>query len=87
MDEDKARIRGSFTSYELTLAAAKDIVQRFMKEQYKWEIEPATLVSQYTLYGEDPVIIADDEDFSEDRFSAWSYARDFATSYCEKKNS
>jgi hypothetical protein len=83
MDESEAYDHGQFGTYEEAVTAAKAIVDEFFHQNWKSGIDPDQLLGQYTLYGEDPVILPDGPGEHE-RFSARTYAGTSAVEICRK---
>ena len=83
MDESEAYNHGKYNTYEDALIAAKAIVDEFFEENWKRGINPDDLIGQYSLYGEDPVILPN-EPGKQERFSARTYANTSAAEICRK---
>lgn len=79
MDESERQELGEFDTREKAIAAWKKIVYEFLYENYKPGMTSDELHAQYTLYGEDPYIVASDEKVP---FSAWEYASVKAKQIC-----
>ncbi len=82
-DESEAYDHGSYPTYEAAVIAAKAIVDEFLNQNWKPGIEPDDLLSQYSLYGEDPVILPN-EPGEHERFSARKYAEGSVAEICRK---
>ncbi|MGM0934592.1 MAG: hypothetical protein ACQEWD_14230 [Bacteroidota bacterium] len=83
MDESEAYNHGEYDTYEDALKAAKAIVDEFMKHNWTSGIKPESLVGQYSLYGDDPIILPN-EHGKHERFSARTYAKISAVEICRK---
>jgi hypothetical protein len=83
MDESEAYDHGQFETYEEALIAAKAIVDEFFEQNWKSGIDPDHLLGQYSLYGEDPVILPN-EPGDHGSFSARTYAGTRAAVICRK---
>ena len=83
MDESEAYNHGQFETYEDALIAAKAIVDEFFEQNWERGIKPDYLLAQYSLYGEDPVILAG-EHAENKSFSARTYASTSAVEICRK---
>jgi hypothetical protein len=82
-DESEAYDHGSYPTYEAAMIAAKAIVDEFFVSNWKPGIKPDDLLSQYSLYGEDPVILPN-EPGEQERFSARKYAEGSVAEICRK---
>ena len=83
MDESEAYDHGQYDSYEDALIAAKAIVDEFFEHNWISGITPDSLIGQYSIYGEDPVILPN-EHGKQVRFSARTYASISAVEVCHK---
>ena len=79
MDEDATHRHGEFASGAQALAAARQIVDRSLQEVYRPGVGPLALFEAYKSFGEDPFISPVPTD---ERFSAWEYAKDRAAVLC-----
>lgn len=70
---------GGCETYEEALAAAKKIVEDYVRGACKQGMSPQELLSSYRMFGEDPYIIPDD---SEPKFSGWDYAEELCYQLC-----
>lgn len=77
-DENERYELGNFDTREEALAACRAKVDEYFERIEKGRYSFRELWDGYKLYGEDPFIINDD---SEDRFSAWEYARQRCLEY------
>ncbi len=82
MDEEETYLHGQFATYEEALKAAKNIVEEHFKFNYKPGITESEMTANYTMFGEDPIIINASGEVQ--KFSAWKYAEKYARSYYEK---
>ena len=73
MDESKRIELGMFPTYAGALSACKEIVDDFLRSNYKPEMTAVELISIYKNFGDDPWISPDPEGFS-----AWKYAEERA---------
>ena len=85
MDESEAYIHGTFATYEEALHTAKKIVEDHIISNYKPGMSPSEMSANYTMFGEDPIIINQFRQDDERKFSAWAYAREFAERYFEEQ--
>src|SRR3989338_6236536 len=76
--ENSAYQVGSFSSYQEALNRAKQIVDDFLNTETPSNLKAEELFKKYTLFGEDPFIIPNDENFS-----AWDYARQRCQVLCK----
>lgn len=83
MDESEAYDHGQYDTYEDALMAAKAIVDEFFEHNWTTGITPESLIGQYSLYGEDPIILPIEHGKFE-RFSARTYANISAVEICRK---
>lgn len=60
MDELEAYNQGQYKTYEDALIAAKAIVDEFFEHNWKSGVTADYLLGQYSLYGEDPIILPDE---------------------------
>ena len=79
MDESEANNSSDYASYEEALAAAKNIVQSYFRDKTRSLDEQMT---QFCLYGEDPVIVSKADGSVDRSFSA----KDYANAYVEELN-
>lgn len=82
-DESEAYDHGSYPTYQAAVIAAKAIVDEFFKHNWNPGVEPDNLFSQYSLYGEDPVILLN-EPGERERFLARAYASACVVKICRK---
>jgi hypothetical protein len=78
-DESERYKAGEFSSLEDALAAARKIVDSFLKDAYKDGTTADELYRQYTMFGEDPFIAGGPP---ESTFSAWDYAKERCEKLC-----
>lgn len=82
-DESEAYDYGEYATYEEAEIAAKAIVDEFFESNWKPGIRLDELLGQYSLYGEDPIILPNEPGENE-RFSARAYADISAVEICRK---
>jgi len=82
MDESERYKLGEFKNCEEAVAACKKIVDEFLERGYEKGISFKELYEGYTMFGEDPFIVSDDERC---RFSAWDYAKKRCRELCGKE--
>ena len=82
MDEDEAYNLGTFDTYDTALAAAQGIVQEFFDHNLDSGVKVEDLLTQYSLFGEDPIILPIDKDIPP--FSARTYAGELYKAICAK---
>lgn len=70
---------GEFRTCEEAVAACKKIVDEFLERGCGEDVSWKELYSGYTMFGEDPFIISDDESCN---FSAWDYAKKRCRELC-----
>ncbi len=85
MDEDETYMHGAFSSYEEALQEAKLIVENHIIHNYKPGMLPEAMSADYTMFGEDPVIVSELWQEHNRRFSAWNYTSEFAERYYEEQ--
>ena len=83
MDESEAYNHGQYETYEDALIAAKAIVDEFFENNWKSGVTADYLLVQYSLYGEDPIILPNEHGEFES-FSARTYANISAVEMCLK---
>ncbi|MBU6455844.1 MAG: hypothetical protein KGS72_29000 [Cyanobacteria bacterium REEB67] len=85
MDEDERSVAGEFRSYEDAVNACKEIVERSLQHalSQKPPMTADQLYSHYTDFGNDPFVSPMPPD--EQRFSAWSYAKDRCQALCASR--
>jgi hypothetical protein len=82
-DESEAYNHGKYETFDLALAAAKDIVREFFIENRRSGMTKEEILAAYAIYGEEPVIRSDESvDF--EQFSARDYAEEVAGEFCKK---
>jgi hypothetical protein len=76
MDESRRRTLGEFRTYREALTAAKQLVDAYLLEALQPGATAHLLYQSYTMFGEDPFIVADSQSLDvEPDFSAWNYAK------------
>jgi len=72
MDESHRYKLGEYDSCNKAMNECMKIVDEFIDKAYDEKISYQDLYSGYTMYGEDPFIISEEQTC---KFSAWSYAK------------
>jgi hypothetical protein len=80
MDEEERVVLGEFDSAEEAIAAAKQIVDRYLLDAYSPDMTADALYDHYTSFGSDPFIRSDDRAC---HFSAWDYAKVRCQELCD----
>ncbi len=83
MDEDERTEAGTYATAEEALEAAKEIVLRSLRWEYKPGMTGDELYSNYQDFGDDPFITGPDP---RPDFSAWSYAKSMCQTICEEES-
>jgi hypothetical protein len=83
MDESDAYDHGQYDTYEEAMIAAKAIVDEFFVQNWKRGMTPDDLLAQYSLYGDDPIILPN-EHGEHPRFSASDYSEEIHESICKE---
>jgi hypothetical protein len=73
MDEDARYELGAFASLDAAIAAAKAVVDDYLEAARKPGMTAQELFESYTMFGEDPCIVAPGQ--QSEAFSAWEYAK------------
>lgn len=76
MDESERYKKGDYATLDEAIAACKQIVDGFLKDEVEPDGTAAERYAQYTGFGPDPFIVTDDPDAGHPPFSAWSYAKE-----------
>jgi len=79
MDEDETYTHGEFATWAEAVAAARQIVDRCLAEDYRPGVTPAALYARYVSFGDDPYIVPQPDG---ERFSAWDYAKQRCNELC-----
>ena len=82
MDEGERRKLGEFRSAKAAIAAARKIVDKFLRSAHRRGMTAQELCQAYTSFGEDPFIVSDDPDC---KFSAWDYAKERCQALCRRR--
>jgi len=82
MDEDEAYNFGTFDTYDAAVVDAQRIVQDFFDDSLNNEVKVEDLLTQYLLFGQDPIILPIGKDIPP--FSARSYAEKLYKTICSK---
>jgi len=83
MDESEAYDYGNYSSYEEAVCAARGIVDEFLVHNWQRGMKPDLLMAQFGLYGEEPVILPN-ENPEGNQFSPGEYAEEAAKTICTK---
>jgi len=85
-DESEAYNTGSYVTYDDALIAAKAIVDEFLVFNWKKGMPYKELRSLFMLFGDDPIIVPDENNESSDipRFSARDYVYGIIEDFCER---
>ena len=75
MDESERYKKGDFATLDEAIAACKQMVDEFLKDETDHDATAAERYAQYTGFGPDPFIVTDDPEAGSPPFSAWSYAK------------
>jgi hypothetical protein len=86
MDESEAYNTGSYDSYDDALQAAKAIVDEFLVFNWKKGMSYKDLRSLCILYGDDPIVVPDDniESLDMPRFTARDFVYNIVMEFCKK---
>jgi hypothetical protein len=79
MDRSAERRLGDFATWDEAVAAAREIVERSLRELHAPPMGAGHLFRLYTLFGEDAHVVPADESRP---FSAWDYARERCRQIC-----
>lgn len=79
MDESERTTEGSFATLEEAVAVCKQIVDSFLRDNFKPGISARDLYEKYTMFGDDPFILSE---FGDGGFSAWHYAKERCEQLC-----
>ena len=80
MDEAERYELGVFASIDAAVAAAQAVVDAYLRSAYKPGMSAQALLKSYTAFGEDPFIVAPDQQSA--AFSAWEYAKHRCDALC-----
>ena len=80
MDETERYELGTFASLDAAVAAAQAVVDAYLRSAYKPGMTARALFKSYTAFGEDPFIVAPDQQSV--AFSAWEYAKQRCDALC-----
>ena len=80
MDEAERYELGAFASLDAAVAAAQAVVDAYLRSAHKPGMSARALFKSYTAFGEDPFIIAPDQQSV--AFSAWEYAKRRCNALC-----
>jgi hypothetical protein len=78
-DDDYRYKKGIYESYEEAKEVCKNIVDDFLKNDYRQGMNAEDLYERYKFFGDAPYIIPDD---GEIKFSAWKYAEQRSSEIC-----
>mgnify|MGYP005869845883 CR=1 FL=1 len=82
MNEDERTDAGAYSTAEEAIQAAKELVLKSLRWEYKPGMNAAQLYDQYQDFGDDPFVIGPGPGI---KFSAWQYAESMAASICEEQ--
>jgi hypothetical protein len=71
---------GTYPSFEEARAAAQQFIDTYLQETYRPGMSASHLFQLFTLFGEDPFIVA--PDLPSVAFSSWDYARQRCEAIC-----
>jgi hypothetical protein len=76
-DEFERVTHGVFATADAALSACRSIVDGFLADAFVPGMSSAALYEQYTLFGDDPFVVAiDSKGAPAIHFDAWRYARE-----------
>jgi hypothetical protein len=85
MDESQRWTLGEYPTYAEALAACKQVVDQCLEEGYTPGKTAETLYGYYTMFGDDPFIVAvSDSPDTSAGFSAWTYAKSRCQELCSR---
>ena len=84
-DESKRHKLGTFETAEDAIEACRRHVDKCLVESYEPGFSAGELYGKYTMFGEDPFIVSEDE--VPVRFSAWDYAKEKCKDICGSESS
>jgi hypothetical protein len=82
MEEDEQYEAGRYESYDVAVAACREMVDRWLARQHEPGMTAEELYDGYISFGEDPFIVALDDAPIGERFSAWNYAKERSREIC-----
>ena len=80
MDDDETFTHGEFATWPEAIAAARQLVDRYLAAAFRPGMTSAALYDGYTSFGDDPYIVPV---LDGERFSAWEYAKHRCEAMCE----
>jgi hypothetical protein len=86
MNEAERYELGEFETWDTALAAAQQIVDRFLASAVRPGMTAEELYDHYRGFGEDPFIVPATATDERRAFSAWSYAKDRCMQLCPAVN-
>jgi hypothetical protein len=72
-DSSETYTKGKYDSLDLAIAAAKQIVEDYLRSAYRAGMTAEQLYDSYTSFGEDPFIVGGET--ADVVFRAWEYAK------------
>jgi hypothetical protein len=78
-DDDETYEHGEYATYARAVAAAKRIVDAWLKNAYEPGANPDDLYQRYASFGDDPYVVPEPEG---KHFSAWEYAKQRCQELC-----
>src|SRR5271169_3339075 len=76
MDEDERHQHGAFATWTEAVAACRRIVDEELLATLKPGMTAEQLFDRYTSFGSDPFVVPAPSEATDQRFSAWDYARE-----------
>jgi hypothetical protein len=83
-DDDESYHAGTYHSFDEAVRAARSIVLKSLRHEFKPGMTPEQLYDRYTDFGEDPSVYPEDPNT---HFSAWDYAKSMCKEICEEQMS
>ncbi len=81
-DEGERYELGKFEQWDAAVAACKNIIDEFIRQNYKAGMKAEDLYKNYLIFGEDPFIIQNNPESPTGSFSAWDYAKQRCQEIC-----
>ena len=81
LDEAERYELGTFADLDAAVAAAQAVVDAYLRTAHKPGMTAQALFESYTAFGEDPFIVAPDQQGV--AFSAWEYAKRRCEDFCK----
>src|SRR5690349_6172562 len=80
MDEDERYLDGSYADCQSAINRCMEIVDSFLRDEFKEGMAADDLLRMYHSFGEDPWITSEED---ECKFSAWTYAERKCKEICK----